>query len=76
MTTIPTSLTPTGANNPVAYLTKAQLASQLGVSPRFIEKLVERKILPAIRISRRCVRFNLNNVERALTRLEAKELSQ
>ena len=66
--------TPAGAINP-AYLDKKQLARQLGVSPRFIEKLVARKVLPVVRISRRCVRFHLARVEAALARLEAKELS-
>jgi excisionase family DNA binding protein len=67
-------MTPPGAVNPGAYLTKAQLATQLGISPRFVEKLMQRKVLPVVRISRRCVRFNVARVEAALARLEAKEL--
>lgn len=70
-----TSQTPAGASNP-AYLSKQQLATQLGVSPRFIEKLVERKVLPVVRISRRCVRFHLPRVEAALARLEEREMAR
>lgn len=62
-------------NPKMQYLTKKQLAIQLGVAPRFIEKLVERKVLPAIKISRRCVRFHPGRVDAALARYEMKELS-
>jgi len=64
----------TAASNPV-YVTKQQLAAHLGVTPRFIEKLTDRKVLPVIRISRRCVRYHLLRVETALSRLEQKELA-
>lgn len=74
MPTTDTPQSPRGSNP--HYLTKAELANQLGVSRRFIEKLVERKVLPVVRISPRCVRFHLPRVEAALARLELVEMGR
>jgi excisionase family DNA binding protein len=55
-------------------LTKQQLAERLGLKVRGVESLIERRKIPALKISGRCVRFNLRRVLEALNKFELKEL--
>ena len=42
------------------------VARKLGVSKRFVQKLVRRNKIPVIRLGRRCNRFDLDSVMTAL----------
>jgi len=57
-------------------LTKDELAKRLKLTRRGIECLVARRIIPVIRLSRRCVRFSWEAVQRALAKLEVKEIGR
>ena len=56
-------------------LTKQQLAERLGLKVRGVESLVERRKIPALRISGKCVRFSWPRVLSALQKFELKELT-
>jgi hypothetical protein len=56
-----------------ALLRRTELARAIGVSPRSIDNFLARKIIPAVRISRRCIRYSLPAVLTALQRFEVKE---
>jgi len=70
---VPNVLVPLSATNELALLKRPQLARAINVSPRSIDNFVARKIIPAIRISARCVRFHLPSVLAALRKFEVKE---
>jgi excisionase family DNA binding protein len=55
-------------------LTKEELAKRLKLTKRGVECLVARRVIPVIRISRRCVRFRYEDVMAALERLTVKVL--
>ena len=56
-----------------ALLKRPQLAKAINVSPRSVDNLVARHMIPCVRISRRCVRFDLRAVLRALSKFEIRE---
>jgi excisionase family DNA binding protein len=58
----------------ILYLTKPELASQLQISIRQLEKLVSAKKIPVTRLGDRCVRFNIESVKEALGSLEIKAI--
>ena len=47
-------------------LTKDELAQRLNLKRRGVESLVERRRIPVIRLSHRCVRFRWEDVMRVL----------
>jgi excisionase family DNA binding protein len=49
------------------------VAQQLGVSTRYVQKLVRRRAIPVIRLGRRCTRFDLPNVITAVKKFEIRE---
>ncbi len=57
-------------------LTKDELAKRLRLTRRGIECLVARRVIPVIRLSHRCVRFQWNSVQTALARLEVREIGR
>jgi hypothetical protein len=57
-------------------LTKEDLAKRLRLKRRGVECLVARRLIPVIRISRRCVRFSWKAVKEALARHEIKEVGR
>jgi hypothetical protein len=59
--------------NEAALLKRRQLACALNASTRSIDNWQRRKIIPAIKISPRCVRFHLPSVLAALRKFEVKE---
>jgi excisionase family DNA binding protein len=62
-------------NDPYAQLLdKRTLATKLSVSRRSVEKLMQRRVIPYIRVGA-IVRFRLADVERALSRYQVKEVS-
>jgi len=63
-----TSQTPVGATNPSRKVTRAELAVILNVSERYIDNLVSRHVIPVLRLGRRCVRFDVPQVEEALSK--------
>jgi DNA-binding transcriptional MerR regulator len=52
-----------------------ELAERAKVSPRTVQNWTARKIIPAIRISPRCVRYKWQDVERALAKFTVKEVA-
>ena len=69
----PNVLVPLSVHDDLALLKRPQLARAINVSPRTIDNFVARKIILTIRISARCVRFDLGAVLKALKRFEVKE---
>jgi orotate phosphoribosyltransferase-like protein len=57
-------------------LTKDDLAKRLKLTRRGVEWLLARRVIPVIRISRRCVRFSWDAVRVALARLEVREIGR
>ena len=55
--------------------TLAVVAQTLGVSKRYVQKLVQRKVIPVIRLGKRCPRFDLNRVLAAVKRFEVNEIT-
>ena len=46
------------------------VARRLRVSPRFVQTFVRRKVIQAIRLGRRCTRFDLDDVLTAVRKFE------
>jgi predicted DNA-binding transcriptional regulator AlpA len=59
-----------------ALLKQRELARVLGVSSRTLDNWKRRKTIPAIKISTRCVRFELASVLAALRRYEVREVGR
>ena len=59
-----------------ALLKQKELADALSVSSRSIDNWKRRKIIPSIKVSARCVRFDLAAVLAALRRFEVKEVGR
>jgi hypothetical protein len=57
----------------VGLLTRKQLAQHLRVSCRSVDNMQARRQIPFLRLSRRCIRFDLQAVRRALVKFEIKE---
>jgi excisionase family DNA binding protein len=72
---MPSVSEPSGIVDPsVHLLDKRLLALKLGVSRRSVENMMQRRVIPYIRIGA-IVRFRLTDVERALARYTVKEVS-
>ncbi len=56
-------------------VTLGVVAQTLGVSKRYVQKLVQRKAIPVIRLGKRCPRFDLNRVLAAVKRFEVEEMT-
>ena len=50
------------------------VAKKLGVSKRYVQTLVRRKVIPVIRLGRRCTRFDLDGVMRAVKKFQIDEV--
>jgi excisionase family DNA binding protein len=50
------------------------VARRLGVSTRYVQILVRRKVIPVIRLGRRCTRFDLDGVMHAVKKFEIHEV--
>ena len=50
------------------------VAKKLGVSKRYVQTLVRRKVIPVIRLGRRCTRFDLDGVMTAVKKFEIHEV--
>jgi hypothetical protein len=70
---IPNVLPALQAMDDLVLLRRRELAHRLGLSPRSVDNLTAKKLIPYIKISPRCVRFSLEAVLRALNRLEIRE---
>ena len=57
-------------------LKKDELASELNISPRSVDNLIQSRKIPVIRITRRIVRFDLEKVRRALDKYEVREVGR
>jgi len=53
---------------------KRDVARAASVSPRCVENWMRAKVIPFVRISRRCVRFDLSRVLAALRKFEVREI--
>ena len=49
------------------------VARRLGVSTRYVQKPVRRRVIPVIRLGRRCTRFDLEAVLTAVRKFEIQE---
>src|SRR5215831_14702063 len=52
------------------------VASALGISRRYVQSLVKRKVIPVIRLGRRCTRFDLTRVLAAVKKYEIIEIGR
>ena len=52
----------------------SRVAKRLGVSKRYVQTLVRRKVIPVIRLGRRCTRFDLDSVMHAVRKFEISEV--
>jgi hypothetical protein len=59
-----------------ALLKRHELARALSISPRSVDNLQHRKVIPFIKISPRCVRFSLSSVLAALRKFEVKAVGE
>jgi excisionase family DNA binding protein len=50
------------------------VAKRLRVSKRYVQTLVRRKVIPVIRLGRRCTRFDLDGVMNAVKKYEIHEI--
>ena len=62
------------AEDDLALVTKGTAAKAVSVSVRTLENLMSRRVVPFVRISPRCVRFNLKRVAEALEAYEVREV--
>ena len=60
--------------NPESYLRIEEIAKRLDLSKRGVEEFVKRKIIPAYKISSRCLRFRWSEVEAAINRYRQREI--
>jgi excisionase family DNA binding protein len=51
------------------------VAQTLGISKRSVQRLVKRKVIPVIRLGKRCPRFDMNRVWAAVKRFEVEEMT-
>lgn len=56
-------------------LTKKQLGAELEMPPEYIQKLARLRKIPVLRISAKCVRFDLEKVKTALEKFEIKAVN-
>jgi len=74
--TIPNVLPTLQATDDLSLLNPAllkRLARAINVSGRSVDNLVARHMIPCVRISPRCVRFDLQAVLKALRKFEVRE---
>ena len=69
--------TPKAASTDVVegLINKQQVAERALVCPRTVGNWQSRKVIPFVRISPRCVRYNWRDVERALAKFTVKEVA-
>ena len=65
-----------GAVTPVGYLRRAGAARYCGVSLRSIGEFQRKRILRYVRISRRCVLFKRDDLDKALARFRVAALGE
>lgn len=56
-------------------LNKQQLATELGLKVGGVDSLTRKKKIPVLRVSRRCVRYDLEKVMEALSKYEVKSVA-
>lgn len=57
-----------------AFLTIDALAERLGVKRRAVERMIQARKIPVVRINRRVLRFRWRDVEAALGKLTVKAI--
>jgi len=55
-------------------LTIVQIAEKLNLTRRGVEGMVARRLIPVVKLSRRCLRFRWSEVETAINRYRVKEI--
>ncbi len=63
----PTNLAGMPSGVAAVLVTTKQLAERYQVVPRYIQLLTERGILPVVKLGRRCVRYNVNDSDDAMS---------
>ena len=56
-------------------ITIGEVAANLKLTRRGVEGMVARRLIPAVKLSRRCLRFQWSEVETAINRYRVKEIS-
>ena len=56
-------------------LTRDELAARLRMSRRGVQDLTKRRMIPVIRLGRKCVRYDYAKVKAALEKFEVKAIS-
>lgn len=59
-----------------ALLTKEELAKVIGMKVRGVQNLTQRAVIPVLKISHRCVRYDVTKVLAALARYEVPEVGR
>jgi len=73
---IPNVLLPLQVTDDLALLKRRELATKLSLSPRSVDNLTAKKLIPCLKLSARCVRFDLRAVLAALKRFEIREVGR
>jgi excisionase family DNA binding protein len=55
-------------------ITIDRVAELMGLSKRGVEKMMARKQIPSVKLSRRCLRFRWSEVEAAINRYRQREI--
>ena len=55
-------------SRPAGYVGYDEISAHLGVSPQTVRRLVQDRIIPAVKLGRKLVLFRLDDVEAALRR--------
>ena len=61
---------------PVGYLRRAEAARYCGVSLRTIGEFQRKRILPFLRIGRRCILFKRDDLDKALARFRVAAIGE
>ncbi len=71
------SFTKANANGvPVGYLRRASAARYCGISLRTLGEFQRRRILPYVRLGRRCILFKREDLDRALERFRVASIGE
>lgn len=63
-------------NMPIPFCNKRDIAARYRVGTRTIDRWVSQKIIPVVRISRRCLRFDVAQCDAALRRFTIEEVTK
>jgi excisionase family DNA binding protein len=59
-----------------AYLPPPDASGYLGISPRFLADLTRRRVIPSVKLGRRCVRYRLADLDAAMDRFRRQAIGE